>query len=49
MSSSLAAAAAYAVVGVMDRRASTAWARRFSLCTLAYLTLLFAVLIAGAP
>jgi heme o synthase len=39
---------AYALAGVLDRRASTRWARRFFLCTLAYLTLLFAGLIAGA-
>jgi len=36
-------------MGVMDRRASTAWARRFFLCTLGYLVLLFLVLIAGTP
>jgi protoheme IX farnesyltransferase len=39
---------AYAVAGVVDGCASTAWARKFFLCTLVYLTLLFAVLIAGA-
>jgi protoheme IX farnesyltransferase len=39
---------AYAVTGVLDPRASTRWARRLFLCTLAYLTLLFAALIAGA-
>jgi heme o synthase len=44
-----AALSAYAVVGVMDRGASTAWARRFFLCTLAHLVLLFLVLIAGVP
>jgi protoheme IX farnesyltransferase len=43
------ALSAYAVAGVVDRRASTVWARKFFLCTLAHLTLLFAVLIAGAP
>jgi heme o synthase len=44
-----AALSAYAVAGVVDRSASTAWARRFFLCTLAHLVVLFLVLIAGAP
>ena len=44
-----AALSAYAVAGVLDRCASTAWARRFFLCTLVYLVVLFLVLIAGAP
>ena len=44
-----AALSAYAVAGVLDRCASTAWARRFFLCTLAHLVVLFFVLIAGAP
>ena len=39
---------AYAVTGVLDRRASSRWARRFFVCTLAYLTLLFAAIIAWA-
>ena len=39
---------AYAVAGLLDPRASTGWARRFFLCTLVYLTLLFAAIIAWA-
>ena len=39
---------AYGVAGVFDPRASTRWARTFFLCTVVYLALLFAALIAGA-
>ncbi len=40
---------AYAIAGVIDPHASTAWARKFFLGTLVHLTLLLAVLIAAAP
>jgi len=40
--------AAYALAGLWHRGAATRWARSFFLLTLAYLTLLFAALLAGA-
>ena len=40
--------AAYALAGLWHRGAATRWARNFFLLTLAYLTLLFAALLAGA-